>query len=949
MIRHGVSVVFALWIGTLAIQVGNAADVTWVGNASGNWSDASNWSTSPALPTSIDDVTIDVPTADIIVSHTGGTTTVHSLQTTEALELTGGQIWVGAGGGTLAGAITLSNGRLLRSQDGGTLIISGPADIARGRVAALAGGSMQFPNLTVYASDNSGSEIIANGTNSAIDLSQLASFSGGTFNGTNVTALNGGVIDLSSVLSVGAGAANFSASGPGSMIHLDQLTEFVPTSFLTPRRLSAENGATIVSPNLTTLGRVDLQLDGPTSSLDVAQVTSLDQSSITVSGGAQFSLPASVVSLTGTSISTSYVSVGAGSSLDLSALTSFAGGTLNGTTIRTNDGGSVDLSSVPQITVGATSIIAEGTDSRVDLTSLTEFAGDNLIAPRSLVARDGGTLITPNLATLGRVRIELDGPTSQIDISQVQSFDAVSLAASNGATLSLPVSITSYAASGQVATMSASDASSVIDLSGLTELSGGTFNSLFITARNGGRVDLSQVTSITEGAIAFDAIGADSVIDLSGLEAFSSDNFIGARRLRVEDGATILASNLTTLGRVSLEVSGPSAQLDLPVVASYDETDIVVQDGATFAPRAGVNSYSAGDHSTSLVAGGSNSHLNLSTISTLAGSTIGFTEIAARGGARVTLNQLSTIDTGNVSFISSGSDSTIDISSLTQIDLDSNFGTRTIYASDGGSVVLSPDATVVVTNGIVDVDRDGIVTGHSIQLMAKSTLRGRGTLSADIVNSLGLISPGLGYDILTIDGSLRQEQSAEMLFEFRGFAAGDDFDQLLVTGPVELSGTIEARVISTNNSPFVPQYEDRFEVVCSNSGITGEFTRGLLESPGDKWAWFIEQSSGAVELVVGLAGDYNRNGVVDAADFTVWKDNFGTSLIVADGNGNGIVDAADFTVWKDNFGNTPELVAAPPAVAVPEPSGRVMALLVGILVMTMLHGCPSWGRLATVG
>ncbi|MEZ6099916.1 MAG: choice-of-anchor L domain-containing protein [Pirellulaceae bacterium] len=51
--------------------------------------------------------------------------------------------------------------------------------------------------------------------------------------------------------------------------------------------------------------------------------------------------------------------------------------------------------------------------------------------------------------------------------------------------------------------------------------------------------------------------------------------------------------------------------------------------------------------------------------------------------------------------------------------------------------------------------------------------------------------------------------------------------------------------------------------------------------------------------------DYNNNGVVDAADYTVWKDSFGQSVppgTGADGNVNGVIDAADYTVWKDDFG-----------------------------------------------
>lgn len=53
----------------------------------------------------------------------------------------------------------------------------------------------------------------------------------------------------------------------------------------------------------------------------------------------------------------------------------------------------------------------------------------------------------------------------------------------------------------------------------------------------------------------------------------------------------------------------------------------------------------------------------------------------------------------------------------------------------------------------------------------------------------------------------------------------------------------------------------------------------------------------------GIPGDYNSNGTVDAADYTVWKDSFGDMTnLTADGNGNGVIDAADYTVWKDHFG-----------------------------------------------
>jgi hypothetical protein len=56
-----------------------------------------------------------------------------------------------------------------------------------------------------------------------------------------------------------------------------------------------------------------------------------------------------------------------------------------------------------------------------------------------------------------------------------------------------------------------------------------------------------------------------------------------------------------------------------------------------------------------------------------------------------------------------------------------------------------------------------------------------------------------------------------------------------------------------------------------------------------------------------LLGDYNRNGVVDASDYTVWRDTLGASVTPfsgADGSGNGVADAADYDLWKTHFGQT---------------------------------------------
>jgi hypothetical protein len=72
----------------------------------------------------------------------------------------------------------------------------------------------------------------------------------------------------------------------------------------------------------------------------------------------------------------------------------------------------------------------------------------------------------------------------------------------------------------------------------------------------------------------------------------------------------------------------------------------------------------------------------------------------------------------------------------------------------------------------------------------------------------------------------------------------------------------------------------------------------------------------------GLPGDFNNDNLVNAADYTVWRDNQGsTSSLAADASGNGKVDQADYNIWSANYGSS----AA--ATAVPEPTAVLMALL----------------------
>lgn len=75
-------------------------------------------------------------------------------------------------------------------------------------------------------------------------------------------------------------------------------------------------------------------------------------------------------------------------------------------------------------------------------------------------------------------------------------------------------------------------------------------------------------------------------------------------------------------------------------------------------------------------------------------------------------------------------------------------------------------------------------------------------------------------------------------------------------------------------------------------------------------------------------GDYNRDGFVDAADYTIWRNSHGQTgvALAADGNGNQQIDMGDYVVWKSHYGETAGSGAGTVASAVPEPSALLLAI-----------------------
>ncbi|MCH2119012.1 MAG: hypothetical protein MK161_15075 [Pirellulales bacterium] len=231
----------------------------------------------------------------------------------------------------------------------------------------------------------------------------------------------------------------------------------------------------------------------------------------------------------------------------------------------------------------------------------------------------------------------------------------------------------------------------------------------------------------------------------------------------------------------------------------------------------------------------------------------------------------------------------------------------------GNSLTKIGDGTLAINNNLVS-------TGGTINCQA-GTCSGSGTIGGDLNNSGGAVSPGNSAGILTIDGDYNQGAGGTLAIEIAGTSPGDEYDRLVVNGQANLAGTLAVTLLDS----FTPLDGHTFDILDFNS-VSGDFDS--LNLPGGfDWNWDVNTGVLSVGSVVGgLAGDYDGNGVVDAADYTIYMDNLGGDSAVLGGNGSGAstVGQADYLLWKSGFGNTS---GSGSSAAIPEPTALLLALL----------------------
>jgi len=239
--------------------------------------------------------------------------------------------------------------------------------------------------------------------------------------------------------------------------------------------------------------------------------------------------------------------------------------------------------------------------------------------------------------------------------------------------------------------------------------------------------------------------------------------------------------------------------------------------------------------------------------------------------------------------------------------------------SDWELISLSP-----ANNPLPDLSQI-VVTPSVDDIAANLDFAGNSQLAVSGASSLDLT---FSYQVHSLDPA-RPFSSHNL--EFTSLTQSEDnslvfiSDELTAPPATDVGATL---VIADEVSGFVHEFDfANFAPQRAATVVTNIFASGLTDDDLVQLHSFTQSylQSGP-EL---LAGDFNNDGAVDAADYTVWRDNLGApaGTLFNDVDG-GVVDLDQFATWKANFGRAGG--GAVVAVPLPEPATALLPLLASL-------------------
>ncbi|MGD9634141.1 MAG: hypothetical protein AB7G28_12315 [Pirellulales bacterium] len=274
-------------------------------------------------------------------------------------------------------------------------------------------------------------------------------------------------------------------------------------------------------------------------------------------------------------------------------------------------------------------------------------------------------------------------------------------------------------------------------------------------------------------------------------------------------------------------------------------------------------------------------------------------------------------------------------------------GAGTLDVMAGGSVTVTSDITVFPMGqarlaGGTLLAGEIRFQGAGGQFGWTSGTLQLGAYHGSLVNAAGLLEARGLISTVTIDNNYTQQGSGTLRVGIGGPTPNTSYDVVNVGGTAAVDGLLEIQQVAG----FVPMPNQTFTVLNAAS-ISGAFDnvangqRLQITGGATSGSFVVNYGTGSAfdpkRIVLSafqLTGDYNFDGIVNAADYSIWRDTLGsTTDLRANGNNTGasagVIDAADFDAWKTNFGKkaTGLGAGALDVAAVPEPTlGALLAV-----------------------
>lgn len=665
----------------------------------------------------------------------------------------GGQVWAPEFPGSLMATVALTDGgvipvtqlRELRGFTVGgrpldfpavTVLGKGNITVENGAVVSLPLVSNHVARPTCFTTTWS-----VNDTGSALNFPALTNITGADCGWIQIWARAGGTLLLTNVSTASDGTLYFEARGTNSLIDLTSLKRSDGAGF-TVTFTAIDHGA-IAMPDFRggTNVVVSLQSDGilPAGQMDVLRgfevgamsvdfpaLTNLGNGNIMVTAGGIATAPnlTDHFDISGCPGRT-WLVTGGGSILSFPGLTNLAGPNCGFLTLRTAAGGSLALDQLNIIAEGTVSFLADGPGSTIHLNNLQE----SLAIQRqvSFEARNNGTMEIPLLK---------GGPTVNITIKSGGALDATRMTLLKG----LTVSATSVSLPGisklfsgdlfvelgavltfpnlfnheqgmgcNVSRWSVSGEGSVLDLSSLTNLVGGSCGSLTIEALAAGLVAMSNLTSIVEGSLNFVADGTNSRIDLAALpETLAIQRTVefearnqGEIFMPVMKGGPSCTITLQTNGVMPISqierlsgISVISQSADFTALTHFDGGSFLATSGAVItAPNLITVEAGPSCFDKTWITRGAGSIINLPGLTYLLGGGCTPLDVQALGGGQILMGGVTNIPGGTVYVLATDAGSVVDLHSLATFM--NRLPNSRLVATNGGTILLRNDGTVL--------------------------------------------------------------------------------------------------------------------------------------------------------------------------------------------------------------------------------------------------------------